>query len=65
MLTADAYAQGRAQGLEEAAELLHARARNVVAKKRTNEVERHTSAVLCRARDDVRALKTRQTKLKD
>lgn len=57
MLTADAYAEGRAAGLEEAAQLLHARAINLVAgRKRTNQYDRHTSDVLCRARDDVRSL---------
>lgn len=60
MLTADAYAEGRRQGLEEAAMLLDARARNLINKKRTNEVDRHTSYILDRARDDVRALKTQQ-----
>lgn len=57
MLTADAYAEGRAAGLEEAAELLHGRARALVIRKRTNQIDRHTSAVLARARDDIRALK--------
>jgi hypothetical protein len=60
--TADAYRDGRAQGLEEAAELLHTRARQLVCgKKRTNQVDRHVSDVLCRARDDVRAKKTEQS----
>jgi hypothetical protein len=58
MLTMDAYAEGRAAGLEEAAQLLHARARNLVCdKKRTNQIDRWTSEVLARARDDVLALK--------
>ena len=59
MLTKDAYAEGRAQGLEEAAELLHGRGRNLVAGRRTNRMDRHVSGVLIRARDDVRALKTK------
>ena len=64
MLTADAYKEGRAAGLEEAAELLHARAQNLIlGKRRTNQVDRHTSEVLARARDDVRALKVRVGKM--
>lgn len=47
----------RTGALEEAAELLHARARNLVCGKgRTNKMDRHTSEVLARARDAVRAL---------
>lgn len=62
MLTKDAYAEGRAAGLEEAAELLHARARNLICgRKRTNAMDRHTSDVLCRARDAVRSLKAKST----
>ena len=56
--TLGAFEQGRAQGLEEAAELLHARARNlIVGKRRTNAIDRHTGMVLTRARDDIRAMK--------
>lgn len=56
MIRADLIADGRAQGLEEAAEILHAHARSLICgKRRTNQVDRHTAEVLCRARDEIRA----------
>lgn len=54
-----AYREGMDAGLDRAAELLHARARVLICgRKRTNQVDRHTSEVLCRARDDILKLKT-------
>ena len=54
----NAYAEGRDLGLEIAAELAQTRAERLIGqKRRTNQVDRHTSEVLAQLADDIRNLK--------